>query len=84
MENDVEDEQPGSDNARQDPRDEKLSHGNIGHGSEKDEKQAYELGAFGYLEKPVDIEALGEAIRRIYQRGKRHHQVNAPRQRKLL
>ena len=37
-----------------------------GHGSEKDETEARRLGAFDYLQKPVDIETLIEYIRRTY------------------
>jgi DNA-binding NtrC family response regulator len=35
-----------------------------GHGSEDDRKQCMELGAFAYLQKPVDIEALSETLKR--------------------
>jgi two-component system response regulator CpxR len=35
-----------------------------GHGSEKDRALCLELGAFAYLEKPVDIEVLADAMRR--------------------
>ena len=34
-----------------------------GHGSEQDEKLVRELGAFDYLQKPVDINTLAEKIR---------------------
>jgi CheY-like chemotaxis protein len=34
-----------------------------GHGSEQDEKLARELGAFDYLQKPVNINVLAERIR---------------------
>jgi len=37
-----------------------------GHGSEKDEKQARELGAFGYLEKPVDVDEIVAQIKQAY------------------
>jgi two-component system response regulator CpxR len=37
-----------------------------GHGSEKDEKLCMELGAFAYLQKPVDIEILNESIKDAY------------------
>ena len=43
-----------------------------GHGSEKDERDARRLGAFEYLNKPVDIETLTEHIRRAYD-----HKTNA-------
>jgi two-component system response regulator CpxR len=35
-----------------------------GHGSEKDRNLCMELGAFAYLEKPVDIEELSDQMRR--------------------
>ena len=35
-----------------------------GHGSETDQKTCLELGAFAYLQKPVDIDRLSETIRR--------------------
>lgn len=38
-----------------------------GHGSEKEKQVAYELGAFAYLEKPVDIDVLSDTIRRAYE-----------------
>lgn len=37
-----------------------------GHGSEKDEKDARRLGAFEYLQKPVDIDKLVQYIHRAY------------------
>lgn len=38
-----------------------------GHGSEKEKQIAYELGAFAYFEKPVDIDVLSDTIRRAYE-----------------
>jgi CheY-like chemotaxis protein len=35
-----------------------------GHGSEADEKTCMDLGAFAYLEKPVDVNVLSDTIRR--------------------
>ena len=35
-----------------------------GHGSEDDRKVCMDLGAFAYLQKPVDIELLSETLRR--------------------
>ncbi len=35
-----------------------------GHGSEADQETCMQLGAFAYLQKPVDVEELGETIRR--------------------
>ncbi|MFO7931332.1 MAG: response regulator [Thermodesulfobacteriota bacterium] len=37
-----------------------------GHGSAKDEEQARRLGAFDYLQKPVDVETLISRIRKAY------------------
>lgn len=37
-----------------------------GHGSEKDKTTALELGAFAYLEKPVDIEVLTKTMKEAY------------------
>jgi DNA-binding NtrC family response regulator len=37
-----------------------------GHGSEKDKTLAMELGAFAYLEKPVDIEVLSKTMKDAY------------------
>jgi DNA-binding response OmpR family regulator len=34
-----------------------------GHGSEEDRATCLELGAFAYLQKPVDIEELSETLR---------------------
>ena len=35
-----------------------------GHGSDADKKTCLDLGAFAYLQKPVDVEVLGETIKR--------------------
>jgi DNA-binding response OmpR family regulator len=35
-----------------------------GHGSEQDRKTCLELGAFAYLQKPVDIEILTETLKK--------------------
>ncbi len=37
-----------------------------GHGSEKDEEEAKKLGAFEYLEKPVEIDKLMMKIKKAY------------------
>jgi len=37
-----------------------------GHGSEADKALAMELGAFAYLEKPVDIEVLSKTMKEAY------------------
>ncbi|MFC1852569.1 response regulator [candidate division CSSED10-310 bacterium] len=39
-----------------------------GHGSETDEKLAKELGAFAYLNKPVDIDVLAKTMKEAYQK----------------
>jgi DNA-binding response OmpR family regulator len=52
----------------------KRTHPNIeviiltGHGSEREEQIAAELGAFAYLQKPVNIEVLAEAMRDAYRK----------------
>ncbi len=38
-----------------------------GHGSEADRQTCMELGAFAYLQKPVDIEVLVETLKQAYQ-----------------
>jgi CheY-like chemotaxis protein len=37
-----------------------------GHGSEKEENLAMDLGAFAYLEKPVDIKVLSKTMKEAY------------------
>ncbi len=37
-----------------------------GHGSKQEEQAAFELGAFAYLEKPVDISILSETMQKAY------------------
>jgi two-component system response regulator CpxR len=39
-----------------------------GHGSEKDKALSMELGAFAYLEKPVDIEVLTKIMKEAYKK----------------
>jgi DNA-binding response OmpR family regulator len=39
-----------------------------GHGSEKDEKEARKLGAFEYLQKPVEIDKLMKKIKKAYKK----------------
>ncbi len=39
-----------------------------GHGSEREEALARELGAFAYLHKPVDIDKLAEVMKQAYRR----------------
>jgi len=37
-----------------------------GHGTDKDENQAKKLGAFEYLQKPVDLDHLVEVMKKAY------------------
>lgn len=37
-----------------------------GHGSDKDEREAENLGAYGYLNKPVNLDVLIGTIRKAY------------------
>jgi DNA-binding NtrC family response regulator len=39
-----------------------------GHGSEKDEAEAKRLGAYAYLQKPVDLEKLIQTLRNAYKK----------------
>jgi CheY-like chemotaxis protein len=39
-----------------------------GHGSEREEKLAAELGAFAYLQKPVDIDKLSDTMKQAYKK----------------
>jgi DNA-binding response OmpR family regulator len=39
-----------------------------GHGSEKDEAEARRLGAYAYLQKPVDMEKLVKTLRAAYKK----------------
>ena len=39
-----------------------------GHGSERDEAEARRLGAFAYLQKPVDMEKLVKTMRAAYKK----------------
>jgi len=41
-----------------------------GHGSEDDRTTCLELGAFAYLQKPVDIEALSETLRQANEKAR--------------
>jgi CheY-like chemotaxis protein len=44
-----------------------------GHGSTVDEAQCRELGAFAYLQKPVDIEHLSELLRQAHEKRRKNH-----------
>ena len=37
-----------------------------GHGSDKEKRLAFDLGAFAYLHKPVDIDVLAETMKKAY------------------
>jgi two-component system response regulator CpxR len=39
-----------------------------GHGSEREKNAAEELGAFAYLEKPVNIDQLAQVMRAAYKK----------------
>lgn len=39
-----------------------------GHGSEKDKELCMKLGAFAYLNKPVNIDALSETLKKAYEK----------------
>ncbi len=41
-----------------------------GHGSEQDEKECMEMGAFAYLQKPVDINVLSQFLNDAHQKFK--------------
>ena len=42
-----------------------------GHGTDKDRETAMNLGAFAYLEKPVDIELLSRTMKEAYEKARR-------------
>lgn len=42
-----------------------------GHGSEDDRRKCMDLGAFAYLQKPVDIEVLSRTLKEAYQKGRK-------------
>jgi len=44
-----------------------------GHGSDTDRARCLELGAFAYLQKPVDIEALSETLRKANEKARMFH-----------
>jgi two-component system, OmpR family, response regulator CpxR len=39
-----------------------------GHGSESDRKQCMQLGAFAYMQKPVDIDELSEILKKAHEK----------------
>lgn len=44
-----------------------------GHGSEKDRRQCMQLGAFAYLQKPVDIDELSTTLRNAHEKVRQHN-----------
>ena len=48
-----------------------------GHGSDEDCRTCMELGAFAYLQKPVDIEALSETLRKANEKAKESARMRA-------
>jgi len=48
-----------------------------GHGSEADRKVCMELGAFEYLQKPVDIDKLSETIKKANEKIRREKNAKA-------
>jgi len=49
-----------------------------GHGSDADRKTCVELGAFAYLQKPVDIEELSETLKRANEKVHRKQKEKDP------
>jgi len=46
-----------------------------GHGSEKDREVCMQLGAFAYLQKPVDIDLLSQTLKQANEKIRRHKEV---------
>ncbi len=46
-----------------------------GHGSEKDRQQCMELGAFAYMQKPVDIDEISEALKKAHEKVRQGRRV---------
>jgi len=44
-----------------------------GHGSEEDRKTCMQLGAFAYIQKPVDIDLLSKTLKEAYDKIKKEH-----------
>jgi CheY-like chemotaxis protein len=49
-----------------------------GHGSEDDRKRCMELGAFAYMQKPVDIDELSETLKKAHEKINRHRSGQRP------
>ncbi|ACL04621.1 Sulfate permease [Desulfatibacillum aliphaticivorans] len=47
-----------------------------GHGSQEDEERCMKLGAFAYLEKPIDIDELTKAMKSAYEKVNRRKTAN--------
>lgn len=50
-----------------------------GHGTEEDRKTCMDLGAFAYLQKPVDIDTLSQTMKRAYEKTRREPGGTDPR-----
>jgi two-component system response regulator CpxR len=44
-----------------------------GHGSEADRKQCMQLGAFAYMQKPVDIDELSDTLKKAHEKIRTFH-----------
>ena len=51
-----------------------------GHGTEEDRRTCMDLGAFAYLQKPVDIEALSETLKRAQEKARLSAAGGEPRE----
>jgi DNA-binding NtrC family response regulator len=49
-----------------------------GHGTKKDEEQARELGAYAYLQKPVELNRLSEILREAFESAAAERARRAP------
>jgi two-component system response regulator CpxR len=49
-----------------------------GHGSEQDKKTCLELGAFAFLQKPVDIDVLSQTLKAAHKRAETSSQKQTP------
>ncbi|MFC1707631.1 response regulator [Planctomycetota bacterium] len=49
-----------------------------GHGSEQDEKLCRELGAFAYLQKPIDINTLTDTMQEAHEKLRRERADEQP------
>jgi two-component system response regulator CpxR len=44
-----------------------------GHGSEKDRQQCMALGAFAYMQKPVDIDELSDSLKKAHEKSRQRN-----------